>query len=75
MGKVLKDKDDTNGVCVYVAPTKALINQVAGIIHVRVMNANEESVFVFQVQFIRNLVLYLEFLHEIIECRCKHVVY
>jgi superfamily II RNA helicase len=33
MGKVLKDKDDTNGICVYVAPTKALINQVAGTIH------------------------------------------
>ncbi|CAF3527387.1 unnamed protein product [Rotaria sordida] len=33
MGKVLKDKDDTNGICVYIAPTKALINQVAGTIH------------------------------------------
>ncbi|CAF2850851.1 unnamed protein product [Rotaria sp. Silwood2] len=33
MGKVLKDKDDQNGICVYVAPTKALINQVAGTIH------------------------------------------
>ncbi|CAF4569108.1 unnamed protein product [Rotaria sp. Silwood1] len=33
MGKVLKDKDDPNGICVYVAPTKALINQVAGTIH------------------------------------------
>jgi superfamily II RNA helicase len=33
MGKVLKDKDDPNGVCIYVAPTKALINQVAGTIH------------------------------------------
>jgi replicative superfamily II helicase len=30
MGKVLKDKDDANGICIYVAPTKALINQVAG---------------------------------------------
>ncbi|CAF2032627.1 unnamed protein product [Rotaria magnacalcarata] len=33
MGKVLKNKDDPNGICVYVAPTKALINQVAGTIH------------------------------------------
>ena len=30
MGIVLKNKDDPNGICVYVAPTKALINQVAG---------------------------------------------
>ena len=30
MGKVFKDKDDINGLCVYVSPTKALINQVAG---------------------------------------------
>jgi replicative superfamily II helicase len=30
MGKILKDKDDTNGICIYVSPTKALINQVAG---------------------------------------------
>ncbi|CAF1166012.1 unnamed protein product [Adineta steineri] len=33
MGKVLKDKDDPNGICIYVAPTKALMNQVAGTIH------------------------------------------
>jgi len=30
MNKVLTDKDNANGVCVYVAPTKALVNQVAG---------------------------------------------
>ena len=30
MGKVLNAKDDPNGICVYVAPTKALVNQVAG---------------------------------------------
>ena len=30
MNKVLKDKDDQNGICVYIAPTKALVNQVAG---------------------------------------------
>ena len=28
MSKVLKD--DSNGICIYIAPTKALINQVAG---------------------------------------------
>ena len=33
MGVVLKD--DPYGVCVYVAPTKALINQVAGTIHTK----------------------------------------
>ncbi|CAF0862885.1 unnamed protein product [Adineta ricciae] len=35
MGKVLKDKDDTTGICVYVAPTKALVNQVAGTIQMK----------------------------------------
>ena len=30
MNKVLKDHTDPHGVCVYVAPTKALVNQVAG---------------------------------------------
>ncbi|UJR27241.1 hypothetical protein I4U23_008536 [Adineta vaga] len=35
MGKVVKDKDDANGICIYVAPTKALINQVAGTIHTK----------------------------------------
>ncbi|CAF4617941.1 unnamed protein product, partial [Rotaria sp. Silwood1] len=33
MNKVLKDRDDSNGICVYVAPTKALVNQVAATIH------------------------------------------
>ncbi|CAF0901849.1 unnamed protein product [Rotaria sordida] len=33
MNKVLKDRDDPNGICVYVAPTKALVNQVAATIH------------------------------------------
>jgi replicative superfamily II helicase len=30
MNKVLKDNDDPHGICVYIAPTKALVNQVAG---------------------------------------------
>lgn len=30
MNKVLRDADDPNGICVYIAPTKALVNQVAG---------------------------------------------
>jgi superfamily II RNA helicase len=30
MNKVLKDSDDPYGICVYIAPTKALVNQVAG---------------------------------------------
>jgi superfamily II RNA helicase len=30
MNKVLKDPDDPHGICVYIAPTKALVNQVAG---------------------------------------------
>ncbi|CAF4731180.1 unnamed protein product, partial [Rotaria sp. Silwood2] len=33
MNKVLKDRDDPNGICVYIAPTKALVNQVAATIH------------------------------------------
>lgn len=35
MHRVLKDKEDTNGICIYVAPTKALINQVAGTINTK----------------------------------------
>ena len=30
MNKVLKDDIDPHGICVYIAPTKALVNQVAG---------------------------------------------
>ena len=30
MGKVLNDKNDATGICVYVSPTKALVNQVSG---------------------------------------------
>jgi replicative superfamily II helicase len=30
MNKVLKDTNDLHGICVYIAPTKALVNQVAG---------------------------------------------
>ncbi|CAF4706532.1 unnamed protein product [Rotaria sp. Silwood1] len=33
MNKVLKDRDNPNGICVYIAPTKALVNQVAATIH------------------------------------------
>jgi hypothetical protein len=30
MREVVNTKDDRNGICVYVASTKALVNQVAG---------------------------------------------
>lgn len=30
MNEVLKDSNDPYGICVYIAPTKALVNQVAG---------------------------------------------
>ena len=30
MNKVLTDSHDPHGICVYIAPTKALVNQVAG---------------------------------------------
>ncbi|CAF1056751.1 unnamed protein product [Adineta ricciae] len=33
MNKVLKDEKDQHGLCVYIAPTKALVNQVAATIH------------------------------------------
>ncbi|CAF1084617.1 unnamed protein product [Adineta steineri] len=33
MNKVLKDNHDSHGICVYIAPTKALVNQVAATIH------------------------------------------
>ncbi|UJR11193.1 hypothetical protein I4U23_015374 [Adineta vaga] len=33
MNKVLKDNQDQYGICVYIAPTKALVNQVAATIH------------------------------------------
>jgi hypothetical protein len=64
MNKVLKDKDDQNGICVYIAPTKALVNQVAG--RIIVFLKLYQSKGIFQLQFIINLALYLVFLHEII---------
>jgi replicative superfamily II helicase len=30
MKRILKDKNYPKGICVYVAPTKALVNQVSG---------------------------------------------
>ncbi|CAF0733868.1 unnamed protein product [Adineta steineri] len=33
MNKVLKDDNDQHGICGYIAPTKALVNQVAATIH------------------------------------------
>jgi superfamily II RNA helicase len=30
MERILNSKDHPKGICVYVAPTKALVNQVAG---------------------------------------------
>ncbi|CAM4889645.1 unnamed protein product [Rotaria socialis] len=33
MNKVVKDQNDPNGICVYIAPTKALVNQVAATIY------------------------------------------
>ncbi|CAM4769547.1 unnamed protein product [Rotaria magnacalcarata] len=33
MNKVIKDQNDPNGICVYIAPTKALVNQVAATIY------------------------------------------
>jgi superfamily II RNA helicase len=35
MNKILRDEDDRNGICVYIAPTKALVNQVAGKLMIR----------------------------------------
>jgi hypothetical protein len=30
MNEIIKDPHDSTGICVYIAPTKALVNQVAG---------------------------------------------